>query len=176
MILTPLPADFVDESTPNRPLWCHTNTSLVSFLGSFLLQLYLISNDNVLVSLAPTQFSKDVGWLRPLPLEGGRPVVQDDKAPPSRAYRKLEEVTCLDIRINLETKYSQRLQCHQFHMLRLQILAMLTNPVTGTSLVTRGSLCVDLGSAPGGWTRKLLSASMVSLIRILLPTPCDEYI
>lgn len=64
------------------------------------------------------------GWSRPFPWEGGLageiPTPPESKNPPSRAYRKLDE-----------------------------ILAVIgENPRSG-------SLVVDLGSAPGGWTYRL---------------------
>ncbi|KAL6078436.1 FtsJ domain-containing protein [Balamuthia mandrillaris] len=96
--------------------------------GTTLVQLFLAEKNKLYVSCDRLSFCANLGWMRPLPWTAGCMPISPDPVPPSRAYRKIEEMARL-----------------------------ITDPETQQRLMLApGSYCVELGSAPGGMTKKLL--------------------
>lgn len=88
--------------------------------------MLLTSPTSLYLSISTLRFSSAFGWERPLPWKDGIIPILEDKTPPSRAYKKIEE-----------------------------IFALLNCPAV-ENIFKENSTIVELGSAPGGITKKLL--------------------
>jgi hypothetical protein len=63
--------------------------------GNRLVQVWLGAHDKAYISVVPLGFNDAFGWNRPLPWSEGIVPVSEDKRPPSRAYKKADEVRIL---------------------------------------------------------------------------------
>ncbi len=95
------------------------------------MQLFFVQGNKAYLGSNLTQFRSNIGWLRPTPFLMGVPKINTDLQAPSRAFKKLEEIFSLMVTSRFD-------------------------PRTQEPLFPKDRLCVELGSAPGGWTKKLL--------------------
>ena len=72
-----------------------THTGHLNNPAHLLNQLFLYDKNRLLFSSQFLNFSPHFGWSRPLPMRAGEVKLIEDKEPPSRVYKKVEEVVVL---------------------------------------------------------------------------------